>query len=147
MSDDLNKHEVHALSFETEYDFRRKSGPIELVCVFKASGGYDIYHPSDVPHLIQKLPDEKIALHKGKYREGEAKAKFDSALEKIGSDMKALKNTVKNPDDAELTDVTLTSQDELGIDFKDITQGVETVIYTRLSSLRCCIPLNPPFYC
>lgn len=142
----LNEHAIHALSFETEYDFRRKSGPIELVCVFKASGGYDVYHPSDVPHIIEKLPDEKITLHKGQYRQGKAKAQFDSELKKIGGDLEALRKTVKNSDDAGLTEVKHTTQSELGIDFKDITNSVDSIMYARLSSFNCCIPfLN--IYC
>lgn len=148
MSSNLQEQSVHALSAESEYDFRRKSGPIELICVFKASGGYDIYHPSDVPQLIQRLPNGKVALHKGKQRVGEAKEKFDAQLKEIVCDKTALTNTGKDSDDAELTEIEITTAEEQGIDFKDITNEVETITYARLSSFRCCIP-SPfgAFYC
>ncbi len=141
-----NEHSVHALSFEAEYDFRRKSGPIELVFVMKASGDYDIYHPSDVPHLIQRLSDGKVALHKGNDRVGKAKEKFESELQKIAGDKTALKNTSKNPDDAKLTEIEMTTAKKLGIDFKDVTNEVDPILYTRLTSFTCCIPIIN-FYC
>jgi hypothetical protein len=148
MNSKVQEQKVHALSAESEFDFRRKSGPIELICVFKSSGGYDIYHPSDVPQLIQRLPNGEVALHKGKQRVGEVKEKFDAQLKAIGCDQTALKNTVMDPEDVELTEVEITTGEKLGIDFKDVTNDVETITYARLSSFRCCIP-SPfgAYYC
>ncbi len=144
-----NKPKVYALNVETEYDFMRKSGSnIDLVFVFKSSGGYDIYHPGSVPHIIEKLSDGKIALHKGIERTAEAKAKFDSQLNEItwNKTNTVLRNIGTNTDDTELTEVKITSQAELGIDFNDTMTEIDTITYAKLSTFSCCIP-EFNFYC
>ena len=76
---------VYKLDPKAELDFRRKSGPLELVLVLKSDGGVDVYHTSQIQEIEQPRHDKTTLIHRGKDRDSTTEADIENRLKNLGS--------------------------------------------------------------
>lgn len=77
---------VYKLDPKAEVDFRRKSGPLELVLVLKSDGGVDVYHTSQVQEIKQPRHGTTTVIHRGKDRDPASDADIEKQLKDDGLD-------------------------------------------------------------
>jgi len=94
---------VYKLDPKAELDFRRKSGPLELVLVLKSDGGVDVYHTSQVQEIKQPRHDTKTLIHRGKDRDPETEADIEKRLKDKG--LKGIDLSIEDFQDAGLTEI------------------------------------------
>ena len=125
---------VYKLDPKAELDFRRKSGPLELVLVLKSDGGVDVYHTSQIQEIEQPRHDKTTLIHRGKDRDSTTEADIENRLKNLG--LQGIELSREDRLDEGLTEILREEEpsSEFPATVSNATAHVTPLTYLRLSN-------------